>query len=186
MYIYVQARVYHSLRPSLQPKSLSGISVVIATPWSDVLSLSTLSPSDPLPHCHLSGKPLRYPAFIFHPPTSPLCSMAHLAVISQHLKAIIPKYECSLTDVSRHSKAIFLHSSSSLPHGEKTKGGEIKVLDVCRPVRAHTFGCIHVCKLTHTSTLIPDDKPLSVQVHAQTARKNTHRQTVYFRRTHRK
>lgn len=85
-------------------QNLSSIIGVFSTHWSDVFSLLYLSlllplwsssslsslrktPSLPGPECR---------CFMFHPPTSPLCSMAHLAVISQHLKAIIPKYECTL------------------------------------------------------------------------------------------
>lgn len=110
-------------------RNLAGISVVIATPdlmsslcfTSLPLCLSLIlllvsslrkTPSLPGPECK---------CFIFHPPTNPLCSTGHLAVIFQHLKVIIPKYECSLTDVARHSRDIFLPSSSPLPHGQKQK-----------------------------------------------------------------
>ncbi len=110
--------------------------------WSSSL-LSSLrkTPSLPGPECK---------CFIFHPPTSPLCSTGHLAVIFQHLKAIIPKYECSPTDVSRHSQDIFLPSSSSLPHGQKQKEEKSRCLV---SVDQRTYNSLlHGCVEAHVHT----------------------------------
>lgn len=85
--------------PSLQPKELGWDQRCSCHPLDLMCSLCFTS--DPPPCCHLSsGKPPHYSAldvnvsFSIHP-TSPLCSTGHLAVIFQHLKAIIPKYQRS-------------------------------------------------------------------------------------------
>lgn len=162
-------------------KTCLGSFLVIATPWCDVVSLFYFSLSDPPPGCHLSGKTPSLPGpeckcLIFLPPTGPLCSTGHLAVIFQHLKAIIPKYECSITDVSRHSKDFFSFIFLSASWAKKEEKSRCLV--------SWSTHMQHVCMDVCKNSLIPNDMTLSVQVHAQKA--HTHTPSVYFTRTHHK
>lgn len=75
------------------------------------------------------------------------------------------------------SSFIFLYASWA-----KTEGAEVKVSGVCRPVNIHFSPCMCANLLTQACRLIPNNMPLSVQVHAQ----KKHTQTVYFTRTHHK
>lgn len=139
-------------------KTCLGSFLVIATPWCDVVSLFYFSLSDPPPGCHLSGKTPSLPGpeckcLIFLPPTGPLCSTGHLAVIFQHLKAIIPKYECSITDVSRHSKDFFfLHLPLCLMGKKRRRNRGVWCLDrhTCNMsawmcVKTHSYLMIWLC-----------------------------------------
>jgi len=91
------------------------LSVVPLSPSVLLWSSSSLSSLRKIPS--LLGPGCK--CFIFHPPTNPLCSTSHLAVIFQHLKAITLKYEWIPNRRLQTLKRYILPSSSSLPHGQK-------------------------------------------------------------------
>lgn len=141
----------HSLKPPLQPKSLSGISCVIATSWSDAFSLFYLSPPSIALWSSSSLSSLRKTpslpgpkckCFIFHNPTIPLCSTAHLAVISQQLFLNLnaPKQ----TPPDTWKIFFFLHLPLCLMgKNKRSRNQGVWCLQAIIP---------HVCKLTCTHT----------------------------------